>query len=366
VLAPQLPFGVFSDHRDQDLYATRIAANAARAIGLGLGRMRSTDPPPLYAFDRDTGRLAVTTARYSTAIVPDNHGAFDYGGIELARLFGPGQRVAASIGGEPPNAFGVTVADAAGSELLASQRARLRRGRLSLHRALPRGSFRRLEAVGTIRRGNLRITTTHRFRHDGIDERWVVGCRGGCGPYTVDVNLPTWGASTAIDAIHRDGTRVRVQPGQAIPLAGVERIELGGYTARPTLRTPGAVLVAIATVPQGTDPDPGPTLAIRLVAGTTLTATTLALRLTPAGRQGLTLLTENETPCGSASTAVLPTGASNGPATGLPPSSAAFATVASTSSTQKSALQYGGASPLAGAMTATTSRETGCSGSPPT
>ena len=90
MLAPQLPFGIRSDHRDQDLYATRIAANAARAIGLGLGRMRSAEPPALYAFDPDTGRLAVTTPRYSTAIVPDNHGAFAYGGIELARLFGPG------------------------------------------------------------------------------------------------------------------------------------------------------------------------------------------------------------------------------------------------------------------------------------
>ena len=76
VLAPQLPFGVWSAHRDQDLYAARMAANAARAVVLGLGRMRATDPPPLYAFDRDSGRLAVTTPRYSTAIVPDNNGAF--------------------------------------------------------------------------------------------------------------------------------------------------------------------------------------------------------------------------------------------------------------------------------------------------
>ena len=43
---------------------------------------------------RTRERLAVTTPRYSTAIVPDNRGAFDYGGIDLARLYGPGQRVA--------------------------------------------------------------------------------------------------------------------------------------------------------------------------------------------------------------------------------------------------------------------------------
>ena len=282
VLAPQLPFGIRSDHRDQDLYATRIAANAARAIGLGLGRMRSAEPPPLYAFDPDTGRLAVTTPRYSTAIVPDNHGAFAYGGIELARLFGPGQRVAANTGGEPPNAFGVLVADGAGRELLASQHGR---GRLRLERALPRGSFRELVAVGTIRRGNLRVVTTHRFRDDGIDERWEVGCRGACdGPYTVDVNLPTWGAGTAIEAIRRDGARIRLEVGQAIPLSGIGRIDLGGYSARPTHTPPGAVLMPVATAPQRTDPDPGPTLAIRLVSRAGLGATRLALRLTPEGQ----------------------------------------------------------------------------------
>ena len=281
MLAPQLPFGIRSDHRDQDLYATRIAANAVRAIGLGLGRMRSAEPPALYAFDPDTGRLAVTTPRYSTAIVPDNHGAFAYGGIELARLFGPGQRVAANTGGEPPNAFGVVIADAAGRELLASQHARVRRGRLRLQRALPRGSFRELVAVGTIRRGNLRVITTHRFRDDRIDESWDVSCRGACGPYTADVNLPTWGAGTAIEAIRRDGTRVRLELGQAIPLSGIERIDLGGYTARPTHSPPGAVLVPVATAPQGTDPDPGPTLAIRLVSRARLGATRLAMRLTP-------------------------------------------------------------------------------------
>ncbi len=281
VLAPQLPFDVFPDHRDQDLFATRIAANAARAIALGLGRMRSSDPPPLYAYDRDGGRLAVTTPRYSTAIVPDSHGAFAYGGIELARLFGPGQRVAANIGGEPPDAFGVVVRDAAGHEVLASQHGRVHRGRLSLLRALPRGAFSDLRAVGTVRRGGLRITTGHRFRHGSIDERWDVRCHGRCGPYTVDVHLPSWGEDAVIDAIRRDGSRVRLARGAAIPLADVRRIELPGYAATPTHRAPGAVLLPVATTPQRTDPHPGPTLAIRLVAGATVDATSLGLRLVP-------------------------------------------------------------------------------------
>jgi hypothetical protein len=287
-IAPKLPFGVFSDHRDWDLYGSRIAANAARAVGLGLGLggKPSADPPPLYAYDRDTGRLAVTTPRYSTAIVPDNRGAFPYGGIELARLFGPGQYVAANVGGEPPNAFGVVVADATGREVLASQHARVRTGRLRVARRFAAGSFSDLVAVGTVARGGLRITTTHRFRASGIDERWDIRCRGACGPYTVDVDLPTWGAGAAIEAVQSDGSRVRLAPGgAAIPLADVERLELGGgYTATPTLRAPGAVLLAVATVPQPTDPDPGPTLAIRLAANARVGAASLGLRLSPRGR----------------------------------------------------------------------------------
>ena len=262
VLAPQLPFGVWSAHRDQDLYAARMAANAARAVVLGLGRMRAVDPPPLYAFDRDTGRLALTTPRYSTAIVPDNQGAFAYGGIELARLFGPGQRVAANVGGEPPNAFGVVAGG------LASQRGS--GGRLRLPRSSPRGSFRVLDAIGSVRRGRVRITTRHRFRHGSIEERWRVRCR--C---TAEVHLPTR-AGTAIELVRHDGSRAPLAAGAA--LADVARIELGGYSATPTDVPAGAVLVSLPTRPQRTAPDPGPTLAIRIPV---VSAATLGLRLVP-------------------------------------------------------------------------------------
>ena len=212
-IAAQNPFDVRSEHRDHDLYLTRIAANAARALVLGLGATRAADPPPLYAYDHETGRLAVTTPRYSTAIVPSNRGAFPYGGIDLARLYGPGHRVAANIGGEPPSTFGVIVRDGVGHEVLASQHAKLRTGRLRITRsprgriARPRrypsvpyaGPFRALDTRGTIARGNLRITTTNRFRRDRIDVRWDVRCSRGCGPFTVDVQLPTWSAQGGRD-----------------------------------------------------------------------------------------------------------------------------------------------------------------------
>jgi hypothetical protein len=262
VLAPQLPFGVWSAHRDQDLYAARMAANAARAVALGLGRMPATDPPPLYAFDRDSERLAVTTPHYSTAIVPHTNGAFAYGGIELARLFGAGQRVAANIGGVPPAAFGVV---ARGVESQGGSG-----GRLRLLRRHPRGPFRVLDAVGTLRRGGVRVTTRHRFRGGSVEERWTVRC--GCA---AEVQLPTR-AGTAIELVGRDGSRSPLVPGAA--LAGVARIALGGYSATPLRFPRGARLFPVATRPQRTSPDPGPTLAIRLPR---VSAATVGLRLVP-------------------------------------------------------------------------------------
>ena len=42
-VAPKLPFGVYSEHRDWDLYSSRIAANAMQAVALGLGAQQSVD-----------------------------------------------------------------------------------------------------------------------------------------------------------------------------------------------------------------------------------------------------------------------------------------------------------------------------------
>ena len=84
---------------DEYLHAARVACDAAEAVTWGLGRMKSTEPPPLYAYDPDIGRLAVTTPAYNTAVLTVNMGAVPYGGTEIARLYDGEQRVAASIGG---------------------------------------------------------------------------------------------------------------------------------------------------------------------------------------------------------------------------------------------------------------------------
>jgi hypothetical protein len=93
----------------------------AIAAQRGLAGPPATRPPALYAYDPDTGRLAVTTPAYNTAIVAVNQRAFPYGGLDLARLFDGRQEVAGSIGGVAPAAFGLSVRDRAGRRLVSTQ-----------------------------------------------------------------------------------------------------------------------------------------------------------------------------------------------------------------------------------------------------
>jgi len=79
-----------------------------------------------------------------------------------------------------------------------------------------------------------------------------------------------------------------------------------------------------------------------------------------------TALIENGAPCGSASTAIRLMDVSKGAASTRPPSSAALAAVASTSLSHRFTPQPAAPSPGTADMVATTSRETGCWGSPPT
>jgi hypothetical protein len=283
-LAPKHMFGVHTLMEEFDCYCARMLANAARAVAADLGSRPAQDPPPLYAFDPDTGRLAITTPRYSTAIVPDNRGAFAYGGIDLARLFGPGQTVAANVGGVPPAAFGVVVSTHAGREWLASQHTRSDGLRVvgSRHRAPFAGRFTVVTARGTVSRGGVRVQATNRFRAATIVSRWRVTCRGRCR-YRVRVHFPTWGAAT-ISAVRRDGTRMRLVPGgPGIRLADVAVLELGhGYRVVPLERPGGARLTAVSVARQPTNPHPGPTLRVELVRRGAFHERALAVRIVPA------------------------------------------------------------------------------------
>jgi hypothetical protein len=288
------------------LAASRIQANAARAIDAGLGSKASTTPPPLYAYDPDIGRLAVTTPTYNTAVLPVNQNAFPYGGLDLARLYDGQQEVAANIGGRAPAAFGLMVRDVAGKRVAASQTARTRvitgsrplrltkapsgAGAISsaaIGRAYA-GPFSDLRATGTSSTSTLNMRVTHRFTRDWIQTNWTATRRAGTARYTADVLFPSWkgdGTSPAsVVAVLRNGERVTVGS-RLIPLASVAylwvRSERSGYVVVPKSRPAGAGVHILRPSAQSSDPKPGPTAAIQIARASRFNRAGLAVRITP-------------------------------------------------------------------------------------
>ena len=245
------------------LAAARLEANAARALEAGLGHMRAPRRPPLYAFDPDIGRLAVTTPVYNTAIVAVNQRAFPYGGIELARLFDGDQRVAANVGGRAPAAFGLLVRQPDGRRVFSSQTARARTDPAVTPLRLTRapsgtgataatapggkvfaGPFKDLRARGTLTAGRFQAVTSHRFTPSTIETNWRLERRYGRARLRVDVLLPSWGARRP----RRGGParRLAPQPARAAPRCGSRASPASrstsahsGYTVVPLRRPRG-------------------------------------------------------------------------------------------------------------------------------
>jgi hypothetical protein len=285
------------------LAAARMQANAARAVDAGLGRMRASRPPSLYAYDPDIGRLAISTRTYNTAIVPVSQGAFPYGGLDLARLFDADQDVLANIGGTAPAGFGLVVRDRGGATALATQVARrqaihgvrpLRLTRApsgtgaratSLGRAYA-GAFRAIEAAGSTRGRGFAATVAHRFTRDYVRTRWVLRRTGAQRAHTADVLFPSWGGRrAAVTAILRSGRRVAVGD-EGLPLRDVRGFEIrsahGGYRVSAVRAPRGASARIVRPARQSSNPLPGPSLAIRIGSGTALRLARLAARIAPA------------------------------------------------------------------------------------
>ena len=305
-IAPYRMWGIASKMEEYDCFTARMLANAVRAIQSGLGRRRGAEPPPLYSFDYDSGRLAVSTPAYSTALVPFNRGAFPYGGIDPVRLFAEGQRPVGSLGGTPPQALGVVVRDREGHELLATSRT-LRRGRGrplrvtaspigALRRPHPRparpyaGPFRTLGVIGTTRRGRLSITAHHIFSARSFESRWRVSSRGARCDDRIILHLPTYGRAASIDAELQDGSRIRLAgPGAESQPPAVEVGELGrlilgeapGYIVTPIALQESARLRVVKSERQKTNPSPGPTLAIELALPTGFSSRGIRIRVEP-------------------------------------------------------------------------------------
>ena len=296
VLPPPVAFGVTRTPGglgEARLAAARMQANAARAAGLGLGALPSEVPPPLYAYDPDVGRLAVTTPAYSTAVTVVDYERLPYGGAELARLYDGEMRIAAGIGGRHAAAFGVVARRVGTGHRVESQRGRprpsLRRPPLRLPsvprpQAYPRrpyaGPFRRLEAVAVTRDEALTITTRHLFRADAIETYWTVEPRRAArGRWSVDVLFPSTGAGAFVDAELEDGTLERLGERR---LGDVRRLHVrsrdSGYVIEPLTRAPGRLRL-LHPAPQDSAPEPGPTLAIRLLTASRLRPLSFAVRI---------------------------------------------------------------------------------------
>jgi hypothetical protein len=266
------------------LAAARMAANAARAIDAGLGAAAAERPPALYSYDPDTGRLAVTTPAYNTAIVAVNGGAFPYGGLDLARLYDGDQEVAAGIGGRPPASFGLQIRDGAGRRRLATQVGRrhvTRRTPLVLTEApagvraranstagqVYAGPFSDLRATGLTSQGGLAARSSYRFTATAIEGRWSVRRHGARGALRAEALFPSTGSSARIVAVLRDGGRVEVG-GAGLALAEIDHLEVrssrSGYVVRPLTRPPGGWVRAVRPAAQSSAPNPGPTLAVRI------------------------------------------------------------------------------------------------------
>ena len=300
---PGLFFGVHKLPQDavsERLALARMTSNAARAIAAGLGSARAKEPPPLYSFDPDTGRLAVTTADYNTAIVPQSRGAYPYGGIDLARLYDGRQEVAAGIGGRPPAAFGLLVRNISGRRTFATQLPD--RGRLRLTEAphgvnasasawtgrAYAGPFQDLRAAGIARGGGWTGRTTHRFTAFFVETTWSLRRTGASGRATADVLFPSWGSDATVTAVMRDGSSRRVG-NVRIPLERIAQLLIvsrnGAYVVLPRRRPRGATVHLLHPRPQSSAPLAGPTLAVQLARNSRTRAARFSARYAPVERE---------------------------------------------------------------------------------
>jgi hypothetical protein len=193
------------------------------------------------------------------------------------------------------------VRDGAGRRALATQDGRdSARRRLRLTRA-PRGAgagaaarrgrafagaFRDLRAAGSVQGDGFGAAVRHRFTARAIETRWLLRRTRATGPHTAEVGFPSWGAGASVTAIARDGTRRQMQA-HPIRLARVRAFEVRSAAAAyriDRLRAPAGATARIARpAPQASNPQPGPSLAIRIVDSARPSAAALAARIVLAG-----------------------------------------------------------------------------------
>ncbi len=284
------------------LFATRFQSQAARAAHAGLGRMPSSKPPALYAFDPSIGRLAITTPTYNTAIMAVSNGAFPYGGIELARLFDGDQRVVAGVAPYGASGFGVTVTEGR-RVALSTQRPSLappKRPPIVLTRS-PRGpvngdtpypehphagAFEQVQCTGEVQEGDLAVRTTHTFTRDRIHTAWEIRRLDGKRRLAATVRFPSWGHGATITVMLKTGVKVALGS-EPLPLHGISRLEIrcgeaqSGYSLRLHGAPEGASVYETQPGAQSTNARPGPQLVVKLAHDTSWRELEISAELIP-------------------------------------------------------------------------------------
>ncbi len=302
---PAVQFGEDSHPEGPDdrlLFAARMASNAAQAVQLDLAAVPSTEPPPMYSFDPDSQRLAVSTPRYSTAILVHNRGAVPYGGLELCRLFDARQVPVACTGGTGLANFIASIHDGRGRVLLDTQTgggapsgappiAGGRQASMSVVAAQSDGSIRRvgpasapypleayagpmrgITAGGRVAQGAAAIATSHELLPETIALNWLFTLPRGAG---WEVALPSYGpqASFIVTRPTEPGGGAELTPGApgapgapGVALARARSIlvrsEQGSYTIEALTVPRGAQLRVVPPTAGTGAARPGPTLLI--------------------------------------------------------------------------------------------------------
>jgi hypothetical protein len=300
----------FGDHAhtegpdDRMLFAARMASNAAQAISLNLAAVAGAPPPPMYSFDPDSQRLAVSTPVYSTGILVHNRHAVNYGGLDLNRLFDARQQPVGCTAGTGLANFMARISDHGGKLLLSTQMGNeasmsisvtqrdgsLRRvGPASLPYPLNAyaGPMRAVLATGRVAHGAAAIATAHRLLAETIECNWelTLPARGRW-----EVALPSYGpeARFLVDegaGADRAGTLRDLEKGASgLKLAATREVvvqsEQGGYTIT-SLSAPRGAMLRVVDAPSSTGAAlPGPTLVLAgAAAGSKAALLRLSLRL---------------------------------------------------------------------------------------
>lgn len=205
---------------DPQFVAARIAGLVAHQALARAADAPAEQPPPLYAYDPGSRRLAVTTPLYSAAVL-DQTIRLGYGGVELARLYDGRGRPLGSIGSHDRTGFGVSINRRSGRRLLETQGGH--RAGHTFKSGLPlRGAFSARSMTATTR--GLRRTSV-RLKRTFLPDRIVTtySLRGPRSAYA-RIRLPVW------SRLQRARRPVVTKPGRR-RLSVRVRQPAGGYRA---------------------------------------------------------------------------------------------------------------------------------------